>query len=144
MSKSEAIQQFISGKKLDQGRARQALPILIRQAKAGPKPVTYSELAAELGMPNPRNLNYVLGAIGKVLEALNEEKGWKIPPIQGLILQQATGLPGDGFSCYIHEKNEYTKAKKPEKQRIFEAYLLEIKAFNRWDEVLMELELVPV
>jgi len=53
----------ISGEKLYQERARAALPLLVRQAQAG-APIFYSDLADELGMPNPRNLNYVLGSIG--------------------------------------------------------------------------------
>ncbi len=34
----------------------------------------YSDLAGEIGMPNPRYLNYVLGAIGNALKALAESE----------------------------------------------------------------------
>jgi len=54
----------ISGKRLYQERARAALPLLVRQGHAE-SPIYYSELAVELGMPNPRNLNFVLGSIGQ-------------------------------------------------------------------------------
>jgi hypothetical protein len=57
MEASKFIEEFMTGKKPFQVRARQALPILIRQAIAGPIPVTYSGLAAELEMPNPRSLS---------------------------------------------------------------------------------------
>lgn len=60
------IAKPISGDKLYQERARATLPLLVRQAHAG-SPIRYGELAAELGMPNPRNLNYVLGSIGKAM-----------------------------------------------------------------------------
>jgi hypothetical protein len=49
----------IFGYELYQRRARVAFPILVRQADAK-EPITYEALAAELGMPNPRNLNFVL------------------------------------------------------------------------------------
>jgi hypothetical protein len=49
----------LRGNKLFQERACQALPLLVRQAKAE-KPICYSDLAEELRMPNPRNLDYVL------------------------------------------------------------------------------------
>ena len=57
----------LSGDKLYQERARAALPLLVRQAEAA-TPIFYSSLARELGMPNPRNLNYVLGCIGQTLQ----------------------------------------------------------------------------
>ena len=43
----------ITGDKLYQTRAREVLPILVRQAEAG-TPIFYSALAAEVGIPNPR------------------------------------------------------------------------------------------
>ncbi len=75
----------IHGEKLYQKRARKALPILVRQAKAE-QPIYYSDLAEELNMPNPRNLNYVLGAVGNSLKKL--EKKWKeeIPLINVIVI----------------------------------------------------------
>ncbi len=61
------VAKFIEGKKLYQERARKALPLLVRQALAN-QPILYSDLAQELDMPNPRNLNYVLGSIGYTLQ----------------------------------------------------------------------------
>jgi len=54
------------GKKLFQQRAVRALPVLVRQAKAE-QTIFYSDLAQELGMPNARNLNAVLGAVADAL-----------------------------------------------------------------------------
>ena len=53
----------MQGDKPYQKYACAALPLLVRQAKAR-KPITYGSLAKELGMPNPRHLNYPLGSIG--------------------------------------------------------------------------------
>ncbi len=71
------ISEPISGDKAYQVHARAAFPLLVRQAQAG-VPVFYSDLAEELGMPNPRNLNYVLGSIGQSLELLSVDLHLKL------------------------------------------------------------------
>lgn len=53
------IAELINGNKLYQIRAREALPLLVRQAHSA-QTIFYSDLAAELKMPNPRNLNLFL------------------------------------------------------------------------------------
>ena len=84
---------FLKDEKLYIQRARQALPILVRQAMIG-RPIFYSDLALELNMPNARNLNYVLGAIGNTLLEIGKEWGEKIPYLQSIVLNKATNLPG--------------------------------------------------
>ncbi len=86
----------LSGDKLYQERARQVLPLLVRQAKAE-QPIYYSYLAEEIDMPNPRNLNYVLGYIGYALKKLGKRWHKDIPPIQSLVVNKYTGVPGEGF-----------------------------------------------
>jgi len=63
MAKNESFHttssDLISGEKLFLQRASTELPYLVRQARAG-KPIYYSDLASEIGISNPRNLNYAL------------------------------------------------------------------------------------
>lgn len=59
------------GDKLYQQRAREALPLLVRQAVVG-ETIFYSQLASEMNMPNARNLNFVLGCIGNTLIKLGK------------------------------------------------------------------------
>ena len=66
--------QYLAGDELFQQRARAALPLLVRQAMQSTT-VFYSDLAAEVGMPNERNLNYVLGFIGERLNC-SRRTGW--------------------------------------------------------------------
>ena len=73
MSTAE-ISSGLEGDKLYQQRAREALPLLVRQAKAGKK-IYYANLANEINIPNPRNLNYPLGSIGTALIDLSEKWG---------------------------------------------------------------------
>lgn len=140
MGEIARMDQLLSGNKLYQKRARKALPLLVRQTQAQSK-IFYSDLAPKLGMANPRNLNYVLGYIGQALESLSKESVWKeIPPIQCLVVNKQTGLPGEGVGWF---KWEYDFHKWPrEKQRArVEAELQEIFSYPKWLEVLETLGL---
>ena len=136
------IAEPISGEKLYQERARQALPLLARQAEAG-NPIFYSDLAEELGMPNPRNLNYVLGSIGQTMENLS--KAWKvsIPPIQCLVINKSTGLPGEGIGWSLIKKQEFSKLSRAKQREIVNGELARIYAYPKWSFVLRSLNLVP-
>jgi hypothetical protein len=137
-----AISEPISGKKAYQVRARAALPLLVRQAEAG-APVFYSDLAQELGMPNPRNLNYVLGSIGQSLELLSKVWKVKVPPIQCLVVNKGTGLPGEGIGWFLVKKEEFATLPLRQKRAIVEAELQHVFSFPQWQEVLQALELEP-
>ena len=116
------------GDKPYQVRARLALPLLVRQAKAG-KPIPYGKLAKELCMPNARNLNYPLGSIRASLQLLGEKWEDDIPPgIQVLVVNKNTGLPGTGIALSPDQV-------KPEQDRVY--------AYLRWDDVLRDLNLEP-
>jgi hypothetical protein len=98
----------ISGDKPYQQKARAALPILVRQAHAN-TPIFYSNLALELKMPNPRNLNFVLGSIGQTLKDLSKKWQKEIPPIQCLVINKNTRLPGKGVGWFITDKENFGK-----------------------------------
>lgn len=133
----------ITGDKLFQQRARAALPLLVRQARAG-TPITYGDLAAELGMPNARNLNHVLGSIGKSLELLSKAWKEKVPPIQCLVVNGATGLPGEGIGWFLVKKEDYKSLPRRKKRAIVEAELQHIFAYQYWSDVLDSLSLDEV
>lgn len=133
----------ITGDKLYQNRARDVLPILVRQAEAG-TPIFYSALAAEVGIPNPRNLNYVLGSIGTTLENLSKAWKVKIPPIQCLVVNKSTGLPGEGIGWFLVKKEDFSSLNKRQQRAIVETELQYVFSFPRWREVLSVLHLKPV
>ena len=134
---------LLEGDKAYIQRARIALPILVRQAKAL-KPIFYSDLAEEMGMLNPRNLNYVLGAIGNALTSLAERlKIPNIPLINCLVINKANHLPGEGISWFIDKKN-FTKLTKSQKRETINRYLDEIYIYPDWDMILNELGLESV
>ena len=141
MSKTHKIASGFFGDKLYQQRAREALPILVRQAKAG-TPIYYEDLATEMGMPNPRNLNYPLGCIGDALNELSQEWGRDIPHIQAIVRNRQTDLPGPGFDGFLEQQGEkWANAK--ERRAIIESYWAKIAAYPYWDDVLEALNLEP-
>lgn len=143
MSTTAEIATPIGGNKLYQERARTALPLLVRQAAAA-KPIFYSALAEELGMPNPRNLNYVLGSIGQAMVGLSKKWKTKVPPIQCLVVNKATGLPGEGIGWFLIAKEDFGKLPLRRRREIVQAELQHIYAYPHWDEVLQELEINAV
>lgn len=133
------ISQPLSGNKLYQERARTALPLLVRQAMAR-TPITYSDLAQELRMPNPRNLNYVLGSIGQTLRLLSKQLGTIIPPIQCLVYNKFTGLPGEGVGMFLNERG-FAKLPLNVRKSMVQDALKSIYDFDRWPRVLNALSL---
>ena len=137
------IAEPMNGDKLYQRRAREALPILVRQAQAG-TPISYSDLAAELGMPNPRNLNYVLGSIGQTLINLTEVWNEKVPPIQCLVIAKNTGLPGEGVGWFITDLANFGQLSRKQQRQLVKVELQKVFSFQRWSEVLKVLGLVSL
>lgn len=127
---------------LYQRRALDALPILVRQALAG-QTIYYSEIAEELGMPNPRNMNFVLGAVGTSMVALRKQWSEPVPPIQALVINRATDLPGEGFSAFAPDPEAYRNAPLRVKRQLAQGLLAHVFAYQRWDDVLAHFGLVP-
>lgn len=136
--RTSSITKIISGNVLYQKRARLALPILVRQALAG-KEIYYPDLAKELEMPNPRNLNCVLGCVGDALLELGELWQEKIPPIQGLVVNQQTGLPGKN----VHFLRQIAEPRQ--KEEIVKAELSKIFSYpkSKWLNILEKFGLSP-
>jgi hypothetical protein len=134
---------LLAGDKPYMRRARQALPILVRQARAGEK-IAYSDLAEELRMPNPRNLNYVLGYIGRAIQKLAKTWKTKIPPIQCVAVNKSTGIPGEGIGWFISDLEDFKKRSREERRQIVEIELVKVFNYARWDEVLSAFGLKPV
>lgn len=141
MSKTHKIASGFFGDKLYQQRAREALPILVRQAKAA-TPIYYEDLATEMGMPNPRNLNYPLGCIGDALNELSKEWGRDIPHIQAIVRNRQTDLPGPGFDGFL-EQQGHSWSSAQERRALIQTYWAAIANYPYWDQVLADLGLEP-
>jgi hypothetical protein len=134
--------KYLAGDKLYQERARVALPLLVRQASQSAT-VYYSDLAAELGMANERNLNYVLGYVGDAMESLS--KDWKetIPPIQCLVINKRDRMPGEGIGWFITKKEDFRKLPRREQRRLVKLELEKVFAYRGWPSVLKAFGLAP-
>lgn len=142
-NETAVISKDMFGDQLYQSRARKALPVLVRQAIAA-KTIYYQHLADELGMPNPRNLNYVLGSVGQSLIALGERWGKVIPPIQCLVINQLDQMPGEGFGWFMPDKSEWQRLSKHRKLALVREVTREIYLYDDWMAVLNALELAPL
>lgn len=132
--------ETIFGEKLYQIRARQALPLLVRQARAK-KTIYYEDLAKEIGMPNPRNLNYVLGSIGVTLNELSIKWNEKVPLLNTLVINKTTGIPGEGFDEFLPRGVNVRNMSRKQKDAAFKAFYKEIYSYPKWNEVLKALDL---
>lgn len=133
---------LLQGEKLYIQRARETFPILVRQAHAG-KIITYSQLADELGMPNPRNLNFVLGAIGNAILKLRTINKENIPFINFLVVGKNSHIPGNGISGFTRNK-KFSLLAKSEKYKQFQYDIDTICSYEDWNKILSQLELLPL
>ena len=117
-----------------------ALPILVRQARAH-RTMFYGELAVELGMSNPRNMNYPLGAVGKAMLDLAKTWGRSVPPIQALVVTKSTGLPGEGIACFAPDAKSFTGMSRQDRQLTVDRMLHEVFTYAHWNRVLEALGL---
>ena len=88
-----------------------------------------NQLAKELDMPNARNLNFVLGCIRDAIIELNEllpEGKEKIPLINGIVVNQQTGLPGDSVH-FIRKKLD-----PRQKEIIVNKELADVFSYAKW------------
>ena len=127
---------------LYQRRAFSALPLLVRQAQAG-RTIHYEQLARELGMPNPRNLNYVLGSIGTSLQNLGQLWGEEIPAIQALVTNKSSGLPGRGFTEFLPDPGAFRRATSAQQHAIHQRITDKVRFYEHWRDVLAHFEAQP-
>ena len=136
MSKNRlTISKHEPDKKPYQKRARVMLPVLVRQADANQE-ITYGNLGKELDLHH-RVLRHSLDCIGNTLLELSEQWQEDIPPIQGIVVNQQTGLPGDGVN-FIAQKPD-----PRQKEAIVHKVLGEVFSYSKWSDVLEELGLSP-
>lgn len=138
-----ATDKALWGEQLYHERARAAFPILVRQAKAE-QTIIYQDLAREISMPNPRNLDYPLGAIGEAILELSKEWDEKIPPIGVLVINRKKRIPGRRFSWTIANREVFERSSKRQQKQMIKEMLLDVFAYDRWDDALVRFGLQPV
>jgi hypothetical protein len=104
-----ARQLLVLGERWTDTMAREALPILLWVAEHR-RTITYKQLAEELeartGEPVKRRMTLYgkpAGKIGDALILLADEAGWDIPPLNAIVVNASTDLPGDGATYFIKQ-----------------------------------------
>jgi hypothetical protein len=133
---------FGDGTKKYQQRAREVLPLLVALAKSR-NTITYGRLAPMIDMPNPRNLNAVLGAVGTELRNLGREWREKIPPLNCLVLNKHLKTPREGIQFYMAPA-KFARFSHAKQQKILHALYEAVWNYPRWDAVLHHFNLEPV
>lgn len=94
-----------SRQKIDHvARARQAWKILRKRARKG-NLITYGELSGRMGL-HPRSARWFLGVIQE------ECRQQRLPPLQAIAVNKATGVPGIGYDATERQGKKYRKAVK--------------------------------
>ncbi|HYF78499.1 MAG TPA: hypothetical protein VD973_15280 [Symbiobacteriaceae bacterium] len=129
--------------------ARLAFPVVLWCAKFG-HTITYGQLAEELRRrhdeePKFRKTVYGMpaGKIGDILELLSEEWGIEIPPINALIVNAETRLPGSGADGYLERYLSAAARRKPASEMgrnaLAEQVIADVHHFTEWDRVARHL-----
>ncbi len=94
-------------------------------------------------MPNARNLNYVLGSIGQSIIIVGKEWQLEVPPIQCLVVNKNSGLPGEGISEFLGTLSDYRKLTRRQRRQVLDVELAKIYGFSKWAGVLEFFGLSP-
>jgi hypothetical protein len=142
---SEMANGDILGEQKYQKSAGKALPVLVKQVELRTE-ISYSALADEIGMPNPRNLNHVLECIGLRLGELSDKWGETIPPIQTVVINKGTGLPSEGVGWLLkgRAREEFDARSIKERRRLLRTKWADIYDYQRWPDVLKAVGLKPL
>jgi len=126
------------------------LPLIIWCAKNG-RTITYGHLDREIVKRGwghhvmAVQYGYPAGTIGDALIELEKKWGEPIPPLNALIVNQATGLPGKGVNYYLqryYEPDEdVDEMTLDERKAIVEEIHSDIFSYEAWDKVLEEFEM---
>lgn len=133
--------------------ARTVLPLIVWCAKNG-KTITYGRLDREIverGWGHhvmAVQYGHPAGTIGDALIETEEEWEDSIPPLNALIVNQATQLPGDGVNWYLERYAEPEKhvdsMSLDEKRAIVEEIHADIFSYEYWDDLLEEYDMEPL
>lgn len=121
------------------------MPVLMRMLVAAArrrKKVTYKDVAQkfrrDLGKPflrvSPMNIGYVAGNLMHRIE----EVASKAPPINTLVINGQTKLPGEGAEWFVRhylKKIKYSTLSNREKREVLQPVFEDVFAFGDWEKV---------
>jgi hypothetical protein len=114
--------------------------------------MTYKELDEILAERHPERgptgtmtkYGHPLGRVGRAVMEIGERWDISLPPICCLVINGATGLPGEGLDDFLRsyliatDRTDEAKLLRRERQRIVGMIQGEVLGYPRWDEVVAE------
>jgi hypothetical protein len=139
------LPESLQGDEWSPNTARKILPLLVSYAEAC-RSVTYGQLTQEVIRRKwghyviPLAYRYPAGAIGYALEETEIEWGELIPPINALIVNDSTGLPGKDVDYFLKKYLSHTKRPKSltkdQRQSVIEEIHKDIFNYTSWRRLL--------
>ena len=140
-----SLPESLQGNEWSPSMARRILPLLVSYAEAC-KPVTYGQLSQEVIRRKwghyvmPVAYRYPAGAIGYAVETTEVEWGEPIPPINALVVNEVTGLPGKGIDYFLKNYLGHVKRQKTltrdQRQSVIEEIHKDIFNYAGWRRLL--------
>lgn len=139
------LPKSLQGDKWSPSTARKILPLLVSYAEAC-KTVTYGQLSQEVIRRNwghyvmAVTYRHPAGVIGYALEETEVEWGEPIPPINALVINGLSGLPGKGVDYFLKNYIGHTKRlkslKKDQRKSVIEEIHKDIFNYAGWRRLL--------
>jgi hypothetical protein len=139
-----ALPEALTGDKWSNKTARTIFPLLVWCAQHE-KTITYGEVDAEIQRRGWGNhvfhtvYGYAAGAVGSALLEIEKERGQKIPPLNALVVNAVTRIPGDGCDYYLKRylNNRGRKSlNTTQRKAMAEETIAEVWRFEDWDDIL--------
>lgn len=141
-----------SGERWTDLTARLMLPILAERAMSG-ETITYGEMDATLAQRyrrhsvHPAAYGRPAGKIGDVILKVSDELGAHIPPLNLILVNKATGLPGEGADYYLSQYvsgRRSRKVSRNDRDALAAAGVEKVKNYPSWERVLRHLGLAGI
>jgi hypothetical protein len=138
-----ALLEALRGSRWTAVTARRIFPLLVWCAQHEKK-ITYGQLDSELqrrGWGHHVNVvvyGYPAGVVGSACIEIEKEIGEKVPPLNALIVNAKSGIPGTGCDYYLAtylDKNHSKRLTDAQRKAMAEETMDEVWRFQRWDEI---------
>ena len=139
-----ALPKALSGDSWTKEIARRIFPLLVWCAQHGKK-ITYGQLDAELQRRrwghhvHATAYRHPAGAVGNACIEVERETGEKIPPLNAIIVNATSGIPGDGCDYYLAtylDKNQSQDLTYTDRKAMAEETMEEVFHFEEWDKIM--------
>ena len=120
-------------------QSQKIFALLVSRSGSAEPTITYAEVAKQIGV-HVCNLKHPMDHLSRTLESYAASQRVQIPPIQMLVVNSATGLPGPGASAhilppYVKKGEQYGTANQARQREIASAIYSAISRFRDWERV---------